>query len=98
MATDEAVAHQELLTTLDADDWSVILQAVSVADNSIRGAIVGDPRGDEIVSRLVGLASHSKWEVRRAVANAAAHVPHSAFETFEPCTNASEVRERLRRW
>ena len=81
MATDEAVAHQELLTALDADDWSVVLQAVSVADNSIRGAIVGDPRGDEIVSRLVGLASHAKWEVRREVANAAAHVPHSAFET-----------------
>ena len=81
MATDEAVAHQELLTALDADDWSVVLQAVSVADNSIRGAIVGDPRGDEIVSRLVGLASHAKWEVRRAVANTAAHVPHSAFET-----------------
>ena len=45
MATDEAVAHEELLTALDADDWSVVLQAVSVADNSIRGAIVGDPRG-----------------------------------------------------
>jgi len=80
MATDEAVAHQELLATLDADDWSVVLEAVSVADNSIRRALVGDPRGDEIVSRLVGLASHAKWEVRRAVANAAAHVPHSAFE------------------
>ena len=81
MVTDEAVAHQEVLAALDADDWSVVLQAVSVADNSIRGAIVGDPRGDEIVSRLVGLASHAKWEVRRAVANTAAHVPHSAFET-----------------
>ena len=81
MATDAAVDHQELLAALDADDWSVVLQAVSVADNSIRGAIVGDPRGDEIVSRLVGLASHAKWEVRREVANAAAQVPHSAFET-----------------
>jgi nitrogen fixation/metabolism regulation signal transduction histidine kinase len=81
MATDEAVAHQELLAALDAGDWSVVLQAVGVADNAIRGAMVGEPRGDEIVSRLVGLASHVKWEVRRAVANAAAHVPHSAFET-----------------
>ena len=79
MATDAAVDHQELLAALD--DWSVVLQAVSVADNSIRGAIVGDPGGDEIVSRLVGLASHAKWEVRRAVANTAAYVPHSAFET-----------------
>jgi nitrogen fixation/metabolism regulation signal transduction histidine kinase len=75
------MTHQELLAGLDAGDWSVVLQAVSVADSTIRGAVLGDPRGDEIVSRLVGLATHAKWEVRRAVANAAAHVPHSAFET-----------------
>jgi nitrogen fixation/metabolism regulation signal transduction histidine kinase len=80
MATDEAVAHQELLTALNADDWSVVLEAVSVADNYIRRALIGDPKGDEIVLRLVELASHPKWEVRRAVANTAAHVPHSAFE------------------
>jgi nitrogen fixation/metabolism regulation signal transduction histidine kinase len=80
MATDEPMAHVELLAALDASDWSVVLQAVSVADNTIRGSIVGDPRSDEIVSRLVGLTSHAKWEVRHAVANAAAHVSHPAFE------------------
>ncbi len=80
MATDEALAHQELLAALDADDWSVVLEAVSVADNAIRGALVGESKGDEIVARLVGLANHAKWEVRRAVANAAAHVTNPAFE------------------
>jgi nitrogen fixation/metabolism regulation signal transduction histidine kinase len=81
MATDRAEGHQELLTSLDASDWSVVLQAISVAEKIIQRALVGDRRGDEIVSRLVGLASHPKWEVRRAVANAAAHVSHSAFES-----------------
>lgn len=80
MAIDEAMAHTELLAALDATDWSVTLQAVAVADTRIRDSIIGDPKVEEIVARFLGLASHSKWEVRRAVANAAAHSPHSAFE------------------
>jgi len=81
MATDEALATFELLGALDASDWSVALQAVAVADVRIRGSIVGDPRVDEIVAKLVALASHAKWEVRRAVANAAAHSHHPIFES-----------------
>jgi signal transduction histidine kinase len=80
MAT-EALAHPELLAALDASDWSVALQAVSVAGTRIRGSIIGDPNVEEIVAKLVGLANHTKWEVRRAVANAAAHAPHSIFES-----------------
>jgi len=80
MAT-EALPHPELLAALDASDWSVALQAVSVAGTRIRGSIVGDPNVEEIVAKLVGLANHAKWEVRRAVANAAAHAPHSIFES-----------------
>lgn len=80
MAT-EALAHPELLAALDASDWSVALQAVSVAGTRIRGSIVGDPNVEEIVAKLVDLANHAKWEVRRAVANAAAHAPHSIFES-----------------
>lgn len=80
MATDEALEHPELLAALDAPDWSVTLQAVAVADIRIRGSIVGDPKVEEIVAKLVALASHTKWEVRRAVANAAAHAPHPLFE------------------
>ena len=73
--------HRELLAALDAPDWSVTLQAVAAADTRIRGSIVGDPKVEEIVAKLVALASHTKWEVRRAVANAAAHAPHPIFES-----------------
>ena len=80
MATDEAISHQALLAALDARDWSVALQAVAVAEARIRGSIAGDHEADEIVLRLVVLASHTKWEIRRAVANVAAHAPHATFE------------------
>ena len=80
MATEGAMSHRDLLASLDALDWSIVLQAVAAADARIRGSIVGDPEIEEIVPRLVALASHTKWEVRRAVANAAAHAPHPAFE------------------
>lgn len=80
MATEGAMSHGDLLAALDAADWSVALQAVVAANTRIRGSIVGDPEIEEIVPKLVALASHPKWEVRRAVANAAAHAPHSIFE------------------
>src|SRR5260370_25269879 len=69
-----------LLSALDSSDWSVVLQAVALAETQIRESIVGDPVVDQIVAKLPPLSSHSKWEVRRAVANAAAHAPNAAFE------------------
>lgn len=80
MATEGVMSHRELLAALEAPDWSVALQAVTAADTRIRGSIVGDPEIDEIVAKLIVLASHTKWEVRRAVANAAAHALHPTFE------------------
>src|SRR5713226_169381 len=80
MATNETLTHPGLLAALDASDWSVALQAVAAAEIRIRDSIVGDPAVEEIVAKLVALASHAKWEVRRAVANAAAHAPHPIFE------------------
>lgn len=80
MATEGAISHRKLLAALDAQDWSVAVQAVGTAATRIRGSIVGDPEIGEIVEKLVALASHTKWEVRRAVANAAAHAPHPTFE------------------
>jgi len=80
MATEEAMSHRDLLAALNAPDWSVALHAVSIADTRMRGSVVGDPEVDEIVAKLVVLASHTKWEVRRAVANAAAHAAHPSFE------------------
>lgn len=81
MATDEELGHSELMAALDTPDWSVALQALAAADTRIRGSIVGDPKVEEIVAKLVALANHTKWEVRRAVANVAAHAPHPIFES-----------------
>lgn len=81
MAIEGAMSQRALIAALDAPDWSVALQAVAAADTCIRGSIVGDPEIEEIVAKLVALANHTKWEVRRAVANAAAHAPHPLFET-----------------
>ncbi len=82
MATEGVMSHRDLLAALDAPDWSVALQAVAAADTRLRGSILGDPEIEEIVPKLVAIASHTKWEVRRAVANAAAHAPHPAFESL----------------
>jgi signal transduction histidine kinase len=79
MATEDSECA-ELLSALDSSDWSIVLQAVALAETQIRNSIVGDPRAEQIVAKLPPLASHPKWEVRRAVANAAAHAPHAAFE------------------
>ncbi len=81
MATDQDLTYPELLTALDAPDWSITLQAVSVADKRIRSAVVGDPNVEELVAKLVALANHTKWEVRRAIANVAAYAPHPIFES-----------------
>lgn len=80
MDTDQS-KHRVLVAALESADWSSVLEAVSGADAWIRTTIVGDPRLDEVVGSLVSLASHPKWEIRRAVANAAAQVPHPAFDT-----------------
>lgn len=80
MATEGSMSHRDLLAALHAADWSVALQAVAAAEERIRGSILGDPENEEIVAELVALASHTKWEVRRAVANAAVHSPHPQFE------------------
>jgi signal transduction histidine kinase len=80
MATNDPSEGQDLVQALSANDWSVTLEAVAAAERAIRDTIVGDAQADPIVEKLVMLASHPKWEVRRAVANAAAHLPHPAFE------------------
>jgi nitrogen fixation/metabolism regulation signal transduction histidine kinase len=81
MAIDDHTEYEDLLAQLGADDWSSALGAVGRADKVMRGAIASDPRLAPIIAKLASLADHAKWEVRRAVANAAAHVAHPAFET-----------------
>ncbi len=79
MATEQVLTHSDLLSALEAADWSAVLGAVGLAAKRLRGAIVGDPEADALVSKLVALETHPKWEVRRAVANVAACAPHAAF-------------------
>ena len=80
MAINDPTEGQNLLHALSANEWSVTLEAVAAAERVIRGTIVGDALADPIVQKLVMLTNHPKWEVRRAIANAAAHLPHPAFE------------------
>ncbi|WP_263419311.1 sensor histidine kinase [Terriglobus albidus] len=79
MATED-FGFGDLLCALDSSDWSVALRAVAQSEMRLRNSILGDPEVEQLVAKLSSLASHSKWEVRRAVANAAAHAPHSVFE------------------
>lgn len=80
MATEGSRSIEPLLHALDSHEWSTTLEGVAVAMKWCEGTIVGDPDLETIVGRLVGLAVHVKWEVRRAVATAAAQVQHPAFE------------------
>jgi signal transduction histidine kinase len=82
MDIDELSDDRAFLAALDSPDWSAVLDAMSAADTWIRTAIVGDPRLDEVVEKLVALAHHPKWEIRRAVANAAGQAAHPAFDTM----------------
>lgn len=79
MDTDHA-RHQALLAGLNLEDWPSLLKAVSLAEAWAKSAILGDPMLDEVAGRLAELASHPKWEVRRAIAHVAAQVGHRAFE------------------
>src|SRR5439155_16505484 len=51
-------------------------------DTCLRNAIVGGQRLDEVVAKLVTLAHHSSWEIRRAVSNAAGQAAHPSFDTI----------------
>jgi len=79
MAIDESPEEHTLLAALDASDWGSVLDAVGDADTWLRAAMPGDSKIDSVVSKLVALASHPKWEIRRAVANVAAQALHPAF-------------------
>jgi nitrogen fixation/metabolism regulation signal transduction histidine kinase len=80
MGTKTPSEYVTLLSALGAADWACVVDGVGVAEAWLRDALPGDRRIDEVVSSLILLATHSKWEVRRAVANAAAQVLHPAFE------------------
>lgn len=72
-----------------------MVEAVTTATKWLLSAVPGDVGIRTIVERLTGLASHSKWEVRRAIANASAKVTHGAFDAILPKL-ASDPNARVR--
>ena len=81
MDTEKESESTSFLLALDSPHWDAVLAGISAAENWIRAAAPGDPRANKVVSKLVTLADHNKWEIRRAVANTAAQVVHPAFES-----------------
>lgn len=71
---------ERLIATLDDRSWSTVLEGLATAAIWLQGAPPADARIGTVVERLVDLAGHSKWEVRRAVAQAAAKTMHGALE------------------
>lgn len=69
-----------MIAGLESGDWRQVLDAVASASAWVQAITPGDARIGTVVARLVALAGHPKWEVRRAVANAAAQTLHGDFE------------------
>jgi signal transduction histidine kinase len=69
-----------MLAALDSPEWRQVLDGVTSALAWVQAVAPGDARIGAVIERLVALASHPKWEVRRAVAHAAAQTLHGDFE------------------
>lgn len=78
-ATEQAELDR-VLSALGAGDWSTVLDGVASAAAWLQSATPGDVGIHALTERLVRLADHSKWEVRRAVAQAAAKTLRGEFE------------------
>jgi signal transduction histidine kinase len=95
MAIDEQSAYGALLAALDAPGWGAVLKSVVEAEAWLLTVAPGDPGINDVVSKLVALARHPKWEIRRAVANAAAQALHPAFDaTLSKLANDDNTRVR----
>lgn len=80
VATDTEEEFDRLIAALDDRNWSTVLEGLATAAGWLQSAPPADVRLRVLVDRLVDLAGHSKWEVRRAVAQAAARTMHGALE------------------
>src|SRR5512140_1064001 len=79
-ATEANHELEAVIAALDARDWTAVLDGVAAAATWLRSATPGDLRIPRVIGKLVALASHAKWEVRRAVAHVAAQTLHGDFE------------------
>lgn len=69
-----------MIAALDAHAWGEVLEGVSAATSWVQAATPGDGRARAVIARLVALAAHPKWEIRRAVASAAGGTRAGDFE------------------
>lgn len=82
MGTDDASsALPPILSGLARPEWNEVLKAVSHAERWLLDAGPGAPDSDAVVQALAGLSRHPKWEVRRAIAQTAGQLQHTAFES-----------------
>lgn len=80
MAIETKARRAELLNALKADDWTEVLAAIGAAALYLQQVPTGDVLAEAFAIELSGLSGHEKWEVRRAVAQAAGHVLTPVFE------------------
>lgn len=80
VVTDTESDFDRLIATLADRNWSAVLEGLAAAAVWLQRATPADLRIGTVVERLVDLAAHPKWEVRRAVAQAAARTMHAALE------------------
>lgn len=79
MAT-EPQRSAELLAQLNSAQWSEALAAVATAEAWLKDS-PATADVDAIISQLVILAAHKKWEIRRAIANCAGQLLQPAFDS-----------------
>jgi signal transduction histidine kinase len=72
-------AIPEILTALASPNWTAVRDAVEQAGDLLRAGAPTETEVGEIGGRLVALAGHPKWEVRKAVADAVQYLRHETF-------------------
>lgn len=69
-----------LLAALDSGQWSLVREAVDQSSAVLRHGGIDAATHAKIGQHLVKLATHPKWEVRKALAHAVLHLRHETFD------------------
>ena len=70
----------DLLAALGSDQWPTIRDALDDTGDHLRSGGLTDAELAAVGERLVTLAGHQKWEVRKAVAHAVLYLRHASFD------------------
>ncbi|HYV50067.1 MAG TPA: ATP-binding protein [Myxococcaceae bacterium] len=79
MAAEGAIG--EVVAALSSPRWTAVRDAVERAGELLRAGAPSGAEVAEIGGRMVELAAHPKWEVRKAVAGTIQHLKHETFHT-----------------